>query len=449
MKLVHWLFAFCLFTASFDIFLVVNLGGTIRIAQVVMILVCLGALAKAVQDGNILWPAGGTALLLWCGVQVVFWPLSIDLGLGFRFLLFLFFTVACFYAVVHLYGRSTYIESLMKVYLGSYIFVAAFGILQLTLPLLHLGGILVAQWFVRDRLPRINGFCYEPSYYATYMIMGWIMLLDLRASKARITAGRQWQWLTILVSSALFLSTSKTAWIFMMMEVGLRLLPVWLRWSRGVRARLGAGSLKVRMPRWRRIFAGVLAGSLAVGGVVMLGRTIDLNMFISGTGLNNTGAHSVTIRHEQFADTWEVFTEHPWIGRSLGGVSSRICQIRGIANDGKTHVGFPVIIDLLAASGLIGILPFLWFVGANTIGMFRIIKDRWPDERAKWLRALVRAMIYECAVLVVDQNVLRIYIWFHVSILAAVALHLRYEPRLRGRDQMAVRQLQTKDAISA
>jgi hypothetical protein len=431
MKLMHWLFAFCLFTASFDIFLVIEAGGTVRIAQLVMILVCLGALAKAAQSGHILWPAGGTALALWCGVQTVFWPLSIDLWFGFRYLLFLYFTVVCFYAVVHLYGRSVYIERLMKVYLSSYVFVAAFGIFQILTPLLHLGNYLVTQWIVHDRLPRINGFCYEPSYYATYLIMGWITLLDLRYSKARITAARKWHWLTILVGASLFLSTSKTAWMFMMIEGGLRLFPIWLQWLRGLGTRLGRGELRVKVPRWRVAAAGLLLVGLAAGGIAALGRTINLNIFLAGTGINNTASHSVSTRQEQFAETIQVFKEHPFIGRSLGGVSSRISEEHGVVNDGKTYLGFPVIMDVLAASGLIGIIPFLVFVGTNTVGMFGVIKRRWPDERAKWLRALVRAMIYECMVLMADQNVLRIYVWFHVTMVAVIAVNLRYESRLR------------------
>lgn len=431
MKLMHWLFAFCLFTASFDVFLVIEAGGTVRIAQLVMILVCLGALAKAAQSGHILWPAGGTALALWCGVQTAFLPLSIDLWFGFRYLLFLYFTVACFYAVVHLYGRSAYIERLMKAYLSSYVFVAAFGIFQILTPLLHLGSYLVTQWIVHDRLPRINGFCYEPSYYATYLIMGWITLLDLRFSKAQITAARKWRWLTILVGASLFLSTSKTAWMFMFLEGGLRLFPIWLRWQRGLRSRLGKGVLTVKVPRWRMVTAGILLVGLAAGGIAALGLAINLNIFLSGTGINNTGAHSVVTRQQQFEETVQVFKEHPFIGRSLGGVSSRISEEHGVVNDGKTYLGFPVIMDVLAASGLIGIIPFLVFVGANTVGMFGVIKQRWPDERTKWLRALVRAMIYECMVLMADQNVLRIYVWFHVSMVAVVAINLRYESRLR------------------
>lgn len=431
MKLIHRLFTICLFTASFDIFLVFKLGGTVRIAQLIMVLVCFGALAKAAQEGRIWWPRGGWWLALWCFVQVLFLPLSIDFGFSLGYLFFLLFTVAGFYAAAHLYARSRYIEPLMKAYLFSYVFVAAFGAFQLVSPMLHLGDFLVAQWIVAKRWPRINGFCYEPSYFATYLIMGWIALVDLRSSKAHLTAARKWHWLTIFVGVVLFLSTSKTGWIFMAVEGSARAAPCVLRWGRGMGTRLSSGYLIFRLPRWKLVVLSVTGSILLLAGVAGLGLAVNLNILLSGTGLNNTASHSVTDRYESFINTVQVFEEHPFLGRSLGGVSSRISQLHGVPNDGKTYLGFPVIMDLLAASGLIGIIPFLMFIWSNSFGMFGMIRKKWPDERAKWLRALVRALFYESFMLLADQNVLRLYLWFHLSIIAAVALHLRYEDQLQ------------------
>ncbi|HUZ97522.1 MAG TPA: O-antigen ligase family protein [Edaphobacter sp.] len=435
MKLIHRLFTICLFTASFDIFLAFKLGGTVRIAQLIMVLVCFGALAKAAQEGRIWWPRGGWWLALWCFVQVLFLPLSVDFGFSLGYLLFLLFTAAGFYAVAHLYARSCYIEPLMKAYLCSYVFVAAFGIFQLVSPILHLGDFLVVQWIVGKRWPRINGFSYEPSYFATYLIMGWIALVDLRYSKAHLTAARKWFWLTIFVGAVLFLSTSKTGWIFMAVEGVVRAVPYVIRWGRRMGTRLSAGSLIFTLPRWKLVVLSVTGSILLLAGVVALGLAVNLNILLSGTGLNHTASHSVSDRYDGFIETVQVFEEHPFLGRSLGGVSSRIAQLHGVPNDGKTYLGFPVIMDLLAASGLIGIIPFLMFIWVNSFGMFGLIRKRWPDERAKWLRALVRALFYESFMLLADQNVLRLYVWFHLSIIAAVALHLRYEDQDCNREK--------------
>jgi O-antigen ligase len=164
---------------------------------------------------------------------------------------------------------------------------------------------------------------------------------------------------------------------------------------------------------------------LACVAFLALNAAIKLNTFLAGTGLNNTASHSVDQRSKDFHATVAVFEEHPFIGWSLGGVSSRLSERHGVPNNGKSYLGFPVIMDVLAASGVVGIIPFLLFLGINTIGMFSMIHRKWPEERAKWLRALVRGTIYLWMVLSVDQNVLRIYLWFHMSIVAAVALHLR------------------------
>jgi hypothetical protein len=432
MKIIHWLFALCLLTSSFDIFLVFNAGGTVRFAQLVMVLVCLGALAKAAQEARFDLPAGGGWLVLWWLVQVIFLPFSVDLDFSTKYLIFLTYTLVCYFAVIYLYGKSGYIRQLMKAYLWSYVFVAAFGIFQMVTPALHLGSYLVTQWIVHDRFARINGFCYEPSYYATYMLPGWILMLDLRYSRARLTAAPKWRWLTILVGTALFLSTSKTAWGFMMLEGAARTLPVVLRWARSLQQRLEAGRLVVRIPRLPMLLAAVVGIVFVVAGLKTLSLALDLNIFLAGTGINNTAAHSVNTRRDQFLETVDVFKEHPMLGRSLGGVSSRISEKHGVPNDGKTYLGFPVMMELLAASGIIGIIPFLLFLWTNSLGLIPAIRRHWPDENAKWLRALLRSTIYLWLVLVVDQNVLRIYLWFHMSIVAVVAMHLASAPASHG-----------------
>jgi hypothetical protein len=183
--------------------------------------------------------------------------------------------------------------------------------------------------------------------------------------------------------------------------------------------------------------AGGDEASMAIGSAINVridNRRRDLNgtergdrfeYFFAGNGrkqyCNSFGGQSI----HDFRATVAVFEKHPFIGRSLGGVSSRLSERLGVVNDGKTNLGFPVIMDVLTASGVIGFIPFLLFLGMNTIGLFPMILRRWPEERAKWLRVLVRATIYLWLVLSVDQNVLRIYLWFHMSIVAAVALHLR------------------------
>ena len=434
MRLMHWLFAICLFTASFDIVLVFEVGGTLRLAQILMIAIVCGGLAVVAQSGKILWPSGGTALVVWCCLQMIFMFMTDTLATGMIFNATLVFTVLGVYAALQLYGQSSYLEPLMKIYLFSYLFVAVFGIFQLITPPLHLGTYFVTQWIVYRKFPRVNGFSYEPSFFASYVLMGWIMLLDLRASKAGITASRKWKWIAIIMGVSLFLSTSKTAWLIMGFEGALRGIPAAFRAIRYRLSRFSTGDIRILRPRIYLLVPTLILLGAAVEGAVLISSVVDPNIFLSGTGLNNTANHSVSERAALTSETVKVFVEHPWVGQGFAGVAQRIAESRGYtvssSEDLKLWRGFPVIVEVIAASGMFGVLPFLWFMGANTIGYTGLIRRRWPEERAKWLRALVRALIFEFIVLVESNGLLRLYLWFHLTMVVIVGFNLRYrQPR--------------------
>jgi len=96
--------------------------------------------------------------------------------------------------------------------------------------------------------------------------------------------------------------------------------------------------------------------------------------------------------------------------------------------DVRRFWGFPVLLDVLLASGIIGVIPFLVFLYTSTFGSLRMARRYWPDERAKWLRAMARAMIFEWLMLAADQNLFRIYLWFHFTMVLLVAYHLEFAP---------------------
>ena len=56
----------------------------------------------------------------------------------------------------------------------------------------------------------------------------------------------------------------------------------------------------------------------------------------------------------------------------------------------------------------------------------KLAKRHWPSEQAKWVKALARAMIFEWLVLLADQNLMRVYLWFHVTMVALVAYNLEF-----------------------
>jgi hypothetical protein len=434
MKIVHWIVAVCLFTSSCDTILNFDLGGSLRFCQILMIFVCLAGLASAIQNGTILWPRGSTSLMVWMLIQALLIPLSGVVSISIEFYLLLLFLVCGIFAFVQLYGDSDRVESLVRIYMLSYVVIAIYGLIQFVVPLLGLTAVenvIERQWIVHGKIARINGFSFEPSYFATYLVMGWIMLVELRVSKAKIASGRLWMYATVTVSAALFLSTSKTAWLIMGVELVARFFPFLLQSVRGFFREWNDGRLIIRVPRRRSIKYVVLGCVVALAGAAVLSRyIIDPAIFLSGTGLGKQPAHSLNDRAGAARETIDAFKEHPFVGRSLGGVSVYIASRNGVqvTSLAQAHLfwGFPVLMDVLVASGIWGFIPFLVFLYANTFGALRLATRHWPEERAKWLRALARAMIFEWIVLMTDQNLLRVYIWFHISMVAVVAYNLEF-----------------------
>ena len=423
-----------LLTASCDVILTLDIGGTVRFCQLMLLGVMICAFAQMLQTRTILWPRGGYALALWAILQGLFITQSPAPATSILLYGILIFTLLGIVAALQLYGRSSLIDSLMKVYLYSYVIVAAFGALQFVSPALHLGSPLIVQWILHGLIPRINGFNYEPSYFATYLIMGWIMVIDLRASKAAITQNRRWFWFFLLLSVILFFSTSKTAWLLMLAEYIARAIPVMFRYVSRQAARFLRGSWVLDLPRLATIFGLVLSLTFLVSSAIAASRFVDLNTFLSGTGINGTAAHSLNDRIGGFASTFEVVKQHPWIGRSLGGVPATIAQSHGFQlrtiADLRFFWGFPVPLDVFAASGFWGFIPFVWFFLAITAGERQLIEAHWQDDRAKWLQALIRALVFEWLALCADQNLLRVYLWFHVTMIVVVGYNLRFRSKV-------------------
>ena len=430
MRLIHWTFVVCLFTASCDVILNFNLGGSVRLAQLLMILICMGAVARIMQHGRILWPRGGSALILWLIVQMLFISQALNFAIAAQFFVLLAFTVIGVFAVIQIYGESNRIEDLMRLYMLSFVAIGTFGLVQLATPILGLPGLYVRQWILYGKFARISGFSYEPSYYVTYLFIGWIMLLDLRISRARIAEGRFWQVATFLVGASLFLSTSRTAWVFMFVELVARAAPSALRGLRSAFREYHIGRIPIYLPGPRLALSLIAGAFLAAAGWGYVEARVNPIVFLSGTGLAGTPAHSYLTRLGGFLNTWDAFLQHPFIGPSLGGVAVYIASRSGIVLHSVGELGrfwgFPVLMDVLAASGIFGFIPFAVFLYAVTFGALRTAKRFWPEERARWLRALARAMIFEWLLLMVDQNLLRVYLWFHFSMVMLIAYHLEF-----------------------
>jgi len=413
--------AIIFFTSSFDIFLTVDIGPNIRIAQLVSLILIAAALVTCRMGATMEMPLGASWLLLWCGVQLALVPVAEFWQKSLAYCVWLALDIALSFALVNLFSRnSATLHALLKLYVVSFVFVAGFGIVQFVLPIVGGPALLVEQWWLPGRVPRVNGFTYEPSYFATYLIMGLVCLGSLRRSGVSEYRTRTWTLAYLLMIVAMILCSSRIGLAFVLLELAIQPLRNLFRIVRRPSLILG-----FHVSGWKILIAAacVLITWLAVGQAVRwLSDDPDtLRIVVSGTGLLGTASHSVDEREDHLQETLQAINDHPWMGSSLGGVTESIAGYMGKRpqnfEETKRFEGQSVFAEVIVASGVPGAIPFFCFVVISIAAPLRLARNS-SRLNAAWLRALVLALVFEWAILQFNQNILRLYLWVHIAILA-------------------------------
>ena len=392
-------------TSSFDVFLVLEVGGTLRFCHLMALILVAAAALRIVAVGEI--PTlGALPLFLWWVVQLLFVPVTAFWVKSLSYCSWLLLDLALVISFVQLFSTNTRaLNKLLNWYLYSFGVVALFGIVQFSLPLIGLPAPFAAEWWVPGRVIRVNGFSYEPSYFATYLLIGFVLIRALKSSSPVL---RVIFW---LITVAIVLSSSRLGIVFMLLDVLCSYLPRLLT--------------IYRQPiNFRKLaLAAIISVCIVRGAAVLRDNAETVTLLLAGTGLYGSAAHSVVDRENSFVDTLTVFQRNPLLGRSLGGISYAIGELHGdrIASfkDSKLFEGMSVFAEALAASGIIGIVPFLIFL-ATTISRPLKLAKSCPPDYSLCLRAFVRALIFEWAILQFNQNILRPYLWVHIALLATI-----------------------------
>jgi hypothetical protein len=409
-------------TSSFDIFLVLQAGGNYRFCQLLTPLLAILA-ALRVKSATMLPTLGGLPLSIWFLVQVLFVPVSDFWPKSVGYCLWLLLNMAVIWCFVQLFSHDvTIIAKLLRVYAYSFGAAAAFGILQFILPLVGFDPPLVTQWWIPGSVARANGFSYEPSYFATYLLIGFVFIASLRRAHSSLLPRKVVNVLYCLTALGILVSSSRMGLVFLFLDMMLAQIEIWVySWRDISKGRMSIGSLKNLAGS---AMAMTLLLAVPFGAIQMLeARPAAALVVLNGTGLSNTAAHSVIQREDAFGDTLEVFFNHPLVGQSLGGVSSAIAGLHGdIVNsfeESKDFEGMNVFAEALAASGIIGIIPFAIFVGVTIVKPLQLARSSNPFY-SSLLHALVRALVFAWLILQFNQNMLRPYLWLHLAILATV-----------------------------
>jgi O-Antigen ligase len=416
------------FTSSFDIFLNLNLGPNVRIAQLFALFLFTGALLTHRLGKAMELPLGGTFLIAWLAVQLAFVPVAEFWQKSLAYCIWLALNIALAFAMVNLFaGNLARMQTLLKLYLLSFVFVACFGIVQFIVPVAGGPSLLVEQWWIYGRVPRVNGFSFEPSYFATYLIMGLVCLGSLRRSKVSEFRTKTWTLAYLLLILAMILCSSRMGILFVLLE--LVITPLRKLWNL---IRHPGLVLRIRISGWKVITAGVVLWVIYIAisgaGCWFRDNRETAELLVKGTGLLGTASHSVDERQDRLAVTFQAIADHPWMGRSLGGITESLAGYSGLTpqnfEEAKVYEGQSVFAEVIAASGLLGSIPFFCFLVITIVAPWRLARIASARDAA-WLRALVQALVFEWAILQFNQNILRLYLWVHFAILATVFAAVR------------------------
>lgn len=396
---------FCtILLASFDIFMIFDVGSySIRIAQIILCFAIVLYFARLFKSGRFYLPIGFKSLFCWVILQAAFVLHAPNFKNAVFYFCWLLLDVFIILVVQDFFRSKEDVERLLKIYIKSFYLLSWVGLIQMVLGLFGIS-FFVAQWWSVG-IPRLNGFSYEPSYYSTYLLPGWVFVMYQLENGSSIFSSKTLKRYMIVISLALLLSTSRMGWVCMALWILFRVF--------SFAYNLSVGHLKKKKVQF--LFLSLLFLAIGGGFFVVVTKRIDLTFLLNGLGLLGTSAHSRDGRIFSMMRAVMVFLKSPFIGYSLGGVDPAVAQAYNVHfYNGITSC---VWVEVLVASGVIGIVFFIrWMWQLMVVSMRRAAKGFLEQE----VKALFWAVVFECIILTFNQNVLRIYFWVLLAVVNTV-----------------------------
>ena len=411
-SIINTLIWISILIASCDIVLAFEVAGlTVRISQLVSMAVMFLFLLRIIKFGNvkILTPYYNLLIVIVFNTICIFNSKTIFNAVGYD--LWLLFDCVQVLAFTYFLSKQESVHSIVRKYIMCFNALAVVGFVQFALQFVGIN-FFVTQY---NDLHRSNGFLYEPSFYATYMIMGSIIclyLLERRNYKCMRKSALIVS--TLLNCGAVVISTSR-------MGILILLIYVVYRGFMSLRIYIHMKSSFIRI-----IFTlmPIMVGIGLIFFIIAVEFEVPFVMhYLSGLGIGNTTSHSADARMSGFVDTWKLFLDSPFLGCSLGGIDAGIIEYKArnytVANNGGASMC--ISLEALAAYGIFGAYFFFKYMYDLTIGGYLKAKKRPGNKQDREpVYAMLIALFFEFAILQLNQNVLRPPFWVHIALVSTV-----------------------------
>lgn len=285
-----------------------------------------------------------------------------------------------------------------------------------------MGGVQLAAWAAGRPpplmewdtlgLPRLNGFSYEPAYYALYLVPGALLLFAMVArlrQRAKV-AGL----LAVAFVGAIALSTSRSGWLGL--AVGVVLL-AGLGVARGGRRALG------------RLGIAAVAGVAACAAVMAVSPTLRSHLVrFARMGVDRNERTSSAPRLEAMREAATVFARHPALGVGFAGYGgyllARPVDFRRVERGAFGITTANLYLELAAETGLSGLAAALALLAAILRPALRRLRQASADLELTVLReGLALACLVVFAVMFhFNQTLWRLDIWILLALTFAAGL---------------------------
>jgi hypothetical protein len=322
---------------------------------------------------------------------------------------------------VSLIRNKEFFLQIFKFYIKSFYIVSLFGLLQF---LLGLKGIdlLISQWWIVGILPRINGFSYEPSFFSTYLVIGWGICFYLYLTKNKHSLYKNLKIPRVLgiISLSIILSSSR---IGIGVIGGCYIVSLLYEIFFKLAIRKTVCNILIICVAY---FSFTSYSGLSVKDFVFL---------LNGIGvIEDLGNHSTEGRFDKAKATVKIFLDNPIYGVSLGGIPSALGKQDGIRirnqeqikassyNGGEVgysegYEGQNIFAELLAASGLFGfplIISYFFLLFYKPLRLSIKLKH---FEDGHLLKSMLFAGFLVLFMLFFNQNILRTWLWIHIALI--------------------------------
>lgn len=411
-------FALVSFTSSMDNWLNFNvLGFNLRFSVIVMIFSIIYFGFQILKEKFFRFPLIIWWLIAFGVLNFIFSFNSVFFLRSFFYSLWLFVFIGwivIFY--YYLKKNPTDISLVLKIYIFSFLPAMFLGWLQWAIP-----SLLVRDdffWktqagldFLGVNLQRANGWNYEPSYYATYLIVLPPILWSFIKLSSNIKSRMFYVAFFIFSLLIIFLSTSRMGWLGIL--VFLIFVVLFEIFSFLLRKRLFGNKIFI----FSIIFLSLVC---IISSVVFLKnggyRLIEKK-------IKDYFAYSYSDRLEGSRNVFEVLLRHPVKAVSIGGVSSDIAYSFIFKkpeknSEVKPYEGSMVILEVLAGLGALG----AFVLGGLIFSLFfKIFKKLEASEGKKILVfGFLCGLVLQIFLLIFNQNLLRVYFWNNFALFIPV-----------------------------